>query len=175
MDLLRDAEEIAIYQHRHQNYDLWPYHKHLKDVVEVGKKHDFPIFWLCSCWLHDVVEDGALSISKINKVFGADISYIVACVTDPIDLSNRELKKSVVYNKIKNALVEGNEGPLAVKLADRIANTAHSIRMQSSQSQMYKGEFQKFKQSLYQNGCSYTIQQLWNELESLNNLVVFKK
>ena len=170
--LLIDAELIAVYQHRHQYYDIWPYHKHLRDVVEVGQEFGFSDEWLCGCWLHDVVEDGALSVGKIGKVFGDSVKMTVSAVTDPIDLPTRESKKKQVYLKINTRTGCKEFGALAVKLADRIANVRHGVRMGSRQLEMYKEEYEGFKKALYQNVYSEPmantiLQKMWEVLDIL--------
>jgi (p)ppGpp synthase/HD superfamily hydrolase len=164
--LLRDAEQIAVYQHRSQRYDLWPYSKHLEDVVNVGKEFNFSKKLLIACWLHDLPEDGAVSLSKIKAIFGEEITDIVRCVTDPIDLVGRKLKKEQVYKKINTALANKNFDPLKIKLADRIANIRHSKRMQSSQFKMYKKEHEEMMESIVKvdNDC---INSMWSEIQEL--------
>ena len=169
--LLIDAELIAVYQHRHQSYDIWPYHKHLKDVVEVGREFGFSDKELCISFLHDVVEDGALSIGKIRKVFGDDVALAVSGVTDPIDLPTREAKKKQVYMKINARVTADDYSALKVKLADRIANVRHGERMGSSQLQMYKNEYEGFKKALYKNVYAdetqnTVLQRMWEDLDN---------
>jgi (p)ppGpp synthase/HD superfamily hydrolase len=170
--LIVDARLIATYQHRHQSYDIWPYHKHLEDVFNIGVEYGFSDMWLVCTLLHDVVEDGALSIGKIRKVFGNDVAMTVSAVTDPIDLPTREVKKKQVYLKINTRTGCKEFGALAVKLADRIANVRHGVRMASKQLKMYKDEYEGFKKALYQNVYSEPmantiLQKMWQELDDL--------
>lgn len=158
--LVREAEMVALLAHKNQSYDIFPYEKHLRDVVEILKTFGFINEYECAGWLHDVIEDANLTYGKIKKVFGEEIAEMVLAVTDPIDVRNRKEKKAVVYEKLKKF-----PKSIIIKLADRIANTKHSVRMgNKDKTQMYKGEYAGFKESLYIVGQA---EEMWNYLDGI--------
>ena len=102
--LLKEAEMVASFQHRDQHYDIFPYMKHIYDVVNIGRGYGFSTIELIACFLHDGPEDCDISIGKVRKHFGDEIAQIVADCTDPIDLPTRKEKKAVVYKKMQKAI-----------------------------------------------------------------------
>jgi len=65
---VREARLVAIKCHGTQNYDeVFPYENHLDDVVDILKR--FSIVhpkYLCAGYLHDAIEDGAISYCSSN-------------------------------------------------------------------------------------------------------------
>jgi (p)ppGpp synthase/HD superfamily hydrolase len=130
--LVKEAKMIALRVHGNQNYDLFPYIKHLEDVVDILMEHGYGSQeYLVAGYLHDSLEDAAISFGDIKKLFGEEIAEIVYAVTDELG-RNRKERKGKVYPKIRQ-----NPKALIIKLADRIANIEHSLRMGSSQLKMY--------------------------------------
>jgi len=167
--LLKEAQMVAAFQHRDQHYDIFPYMKHIEDVVSVGRKYGFGYTDLMGCYLHDIVEDCNMSISKIKKHFGQEVAQIVADCTDPIDLPTRVEKKLMVYKKMQKAIDEHRFGSIKVKLADRIANLTHSIKTGSPQLKMYRKEYASFREGLGGGRLDQqiTISKMWEELDDL--------
>ncbi len=158
--LVREAEMVALLAHKNQPYDIFPYEKHLRDVVEISRSFGYINEYECASWLHDVIEDANLTYSKIKKVFGEEIAEMVLAVTDPIDVRNRKEKKAVVYEKLKKF-----PKAIIIKLADRIANTKHGIRMgNEDKSQMYKKEYADFRSNLYIPGQA---DKMWECLDKI--------
>lgn len=150
MTVYEEAWMVAKHHHRGVSYDIFPYEFHIQqvdDILAIFYPNDHPI--RVAGLLHDVVEDGPLSVGKIQRFFGPAVALIVADVTDPIDVLERDTKKAAVYAKITESLSNGDAGSLIVKLADRIANTRHSIKTQSSQLKMYTKEYPKFHKVLH--------------------------
>jgi len=155
---VEEARLVAIKAHGTQDYDgIYPYEKHLKDVVEVLKR--FGIVhpkYLCSAWLHDTMEDGALSYSKIKRHFGEEVAEIVYCVTDELGRSRTEKKVKTLPKTASNI------DAITIKLADRIANIEHGGKID-----MYKGEYDEFKKHLYSE--DRVNKPLWLHLDKLLN------
>ena len=142
--LYKEAEEVATLAHQYQNYDIFPYTKHLRDVVRVLETNGFVNDYIIAGWLHDVLEDAGLTYNKIKRAFGKNAAELVFAVTDP-KARNRKEKKVLVYRDIK-------EYPksIIIKLADRIANVEHSITMGNmDKTSMYLKEHEEFKKELY--------------------------
>lgn len=158
--LYQEARMVALLAHKNHIYDIFPYEKHLQDVVNVGKRFGFHGDTEIANWLHDSVEDGNLTYNKIKKVFGLNVAEIVLAVTDPSDARSRKEKKERVYIKI-NAYPDA----LIVKLCDRIANVEHGIRMGNDEKfQMYAKEHREFRNSLYKPNFA---EEMWKHLDSL--------
>lgn len=153
---IRESRLVAIKAHGNQDYDgIFPYEKHLEDVIDVLRFFNFDNeLYIVSGYLHDTIEDGALSYNKIKEHFGVDVAEIVYCVTDEMG-RNREERKSKTYPKIK-----ANTDALIIKLADRIANINHGGKVG-----MYKKEYQKFKEQLY-NGDE-KCEKMWDYLDNM--------
>lgn len=60
-----EARQVAIVAHGDQRYDgIFPYVKHLDDVVAVLDRFDFSGDFIVAGYLHDAIEDGNLSYNK---------------------------------------------------------------------------------------------------------------
>ena len=152
--LIEEAKLVAEYIHQGQTYDgIFPYTKHLKDVVRILEDFNYSGKVIIGGWLHDSVEDGNISYNKIKKYFGKEVAEIVYAVTDELG-RNREEKKAKTYPKIL-----ANPDALAVKLADRIANIQHGGKID-----MYRKEYPAFKEALFTHGICTA---LWNRLDYL--------
>ena len=81
----REARMVAVKLHASQSYDeIYPYEKHLDDAVEVLKRFGFSGKYIIAGYLHDSIEDGAISYNKIKRHFGLDVAEMVYCVTDEL-------------------------------------------------------------------------------------------
>lgn len=153
-----EARQVAVKAHGTQDYDgVFPYEKHLDDVVEVLKR--FSIVhpkYLCAGVLHDTIEDGAISYNKIKKHFGEEVAEMVYCVTDELGRDRAEKKRKTLPK------TASNPDAVIIKLADRIANIEHGGKVD-----MYLKEFEDFKNHLYQ--ADKVAQPLWSHLENLLN------
>ena len=153
-----NAKMLATRMHGLQDYDGFPYHKHLKDVENILLKFGFdPHGDLIICaWLHDILEDCPISHNDIEKEFGEKIAEIVYCVTDELG-RNRKERKEKTYPKIRS-----NPDALVIKLADRIANVENGKKKGNSLFKMYQKEHPRFK-SLYTG----QFDEMWDYLEEL--------
>jgi (p)ppGpp synthase/HD superfamily hydrolase len=153
---IREARLVAIRAHGNQSYDeIFPYEKHLDDVVDILKRFGITSAkFLISGYLHDSMEDGALSYNKIKRSFGKDVAEIVYCVTDEIG-RDREEKKVKTLPKTAS-----NPDAIIIKLADRIANIEHGGKVD-----MYAKEYPIFKVFLYQP--DRLSKPLWEYLDTL--------
>lgn len=153
---VREARLVAIKCHGNQDYDgIFPYEKHLDDVV--GVLNRFSIVhpkYLCAGYLHDAIEDGAISYNKIKLHFGLEVAEIVFCVTDEMGRNRSEKKRKTLHK------TGSNPDAVIVKLADRIANIEHGGKID-----MYAKEYEEFHSQLYQ--MDKVAAPLWNHLEAL--------
>jgi (p)ppGpp synthase/HD superfamily hydrolase len=159
----KEARMVAVVAHSNQRYDeIFPYEKHLDDVVDVLKRYGFSGKFIIAGYLHDTIEDDALSYNKIKKHFGIEVAEMVFCVTDELGRDRKE-KKTKTLPKIAS-----NPDAIIVKLADRIANIEHGGKVD-----MYNEEYVEFKGALYLNTPNDG-KAMWDYLDKLlsKNLVV---
>ena len=157
---VKEAAYTAIRLHGMQTYgnDL-PYYHHLEQVVDVLKEFGFTDDkFVIAGYLHDVLEDTAISYNDIKYQFGEEIAEIVYAVTDELG-RNRKERKSKTYPKIK-----ANPDAIIVKLADRIANVRNSFLTKKKMGEMYIREFDGFKEALYTPNTE--AEPLWESLEA---------
>jgi len=151
--MTQKEKALLFVEHAHhgQQYGLYPYSYHLKQVVEVAEEIGFDEPIIVACVLHDVLEDTHLSYNDIKKEFGEDVAELVYAVTDELG-RNRKERKEKTYPKIK-----GNPKAIAVKLCDRIANVREAKisfnkpfgTQDSKMYKLYKQEHLEFYTTLY--------------------------
>ena len=159
----KEARMVSIQAHGNQTYDeIFPYHKHLDDVVDILKRFGFSGKFIVAGYLHDIIEDTSLSYNKVKRHYGIDVAEMVYCVTDELG-RNREEKKIKTLPKTAS-----NPDAIILKLADRIANIEHGGKVD-----MYSKEYQQFKGALYLN-TPEDGKAMWEHLDFLLkiNLVV---
>lgn len=159
----KEARMVGVKAHSNQPYDdIFPYEKHLDDVVDVLKRFGFSGMYIIAGFLHDTVEDDAISYNDIKNHFGIEVAEMVYCVTDELG-RNRDEKKRKTLPKTAS-----NPDAIILKLADRIANVEHAGKID-----MYAKEYKEFKNALF----PYSTQKakpMWEHLDFLLkiNLVV---
>jgi (p)ppGpp synthase/HD superfamily hydrolase len=142
--------------HSNQSYDeIFPYEKHLDDVVDVLKRFGFSGKFIVAGYLHDAIEDDGISYNDINRHFNTEVAEMVYCVTDELGRNRREKK---IKTLPKTA---GNPDAIILKLADRIANIEHGGKID-----MYAKEYQEFKGALYLNTPA-SGRPMWEHLDKL--------
>ena len=157
-NLLRKAEKLATRHHGLQEYNGLPYDEHLQEVVNILERFGYDGKYLLAGWLHDILEDCAISYNDIKKLFGEEIAEIVYDVTDEMG-RNRKERKSKTYPKIRN-----NPDAIIVKLADRIANMESSMKTKHGMIGAYQKEYEAFK---YQLQVPEHATPMWNHLDEL--------
>jgi len=113
------AAHSAIDQRR--KYTREPYIVHPAAVAKLVASVSDDEAMICAAWLHDVVEDTAVTIVEIEIDFGDDIAALVADLTDVSTVAdgNREARKLIDLKHTKAASPRAK----TVKLADLIDNT----------------------------------------------------
>lgn len=162
--LVERAEEFAKLVHRNQFYEQLPYYVHLKEVVltikELGITQDEVL--LASAWLHDSIENTETTYETLLTQFGKEVADLVLAVTNEKGASRGE-----ILEKTATKLIE-NEKALLIKLADRVVNTEQSLDNNEKLYKMYKKEFPRFREFLYDDkSITYPIIYLWYYLENL--------
>ena len=114
-------------------------------------------------YLHDVVEDTAVTESDIRQHFGPRIAECVRLLTDAPGVSRAE-RKARTYARLAT-VVGPSELALVVKVADRLANVrACVIDDRSGLHEVYRREHPAFRQAAYREGLC---EPLWVELDAL--------
>ena len=161
--LVQRAEEFAKLVHRNQYYGELPYYNHLKEVyltlLDFGITNETI---LAASWLHDSIEDTEITYENLLIQFGKEVADLVEAVTNEKGTNRKEVLEKTA-SKIKD-----NEKALVIKLADRIVNTEFSIDNNKKLYKMYKKEFPRFRELLYDDkSITYQIIYLWYSLENL--------
>lgn len=160
MFLIREAEVMKFVQENHnpnQLYGDYPYFFHLYQVNAVAKEFGFnDENILLATFLHDVLEDAAVSFNDIVKLTNRETAEIVYAVTDELGRSRKE-KHEKTYPKIKM-----NEKATVVKLCDRLANVRFSIATKGKLD-MYLKENYEFIEAIFNEKYISTFP-LWLEL-----------
>jgi (p)ppGpp synthase/HD superfamily hydrolase len=149
-----EARMVAERCHGHQPYDdIFPYTKHLDDVVGVLKRFGYSGKFIVAGYLHDAIEDGNISYNDIKKHFGEEVAEMVFCVTDELGRNRKERKTKTL------AKTATNPDAIVLKLADRIANIEHGGKVG-----MYLKEHEGFRGALFTPGHA---EDMWYRLEVL--------
>lgn len=122
--LERRACEFAMHWHerigQRRRYTGLPYIVHPAAVAELVRSVSDDEAMLAAAWLHDVVEDTPCTLAMIEAEFGADVTRLVAELTDvskPED-GNRATRKAIDRAHTAAASARAK----TVKLADLIDN-----------------------------------------------------
>ena len=120
-DLISRAERFARVCHEGQfrkGKAKEPYTIHLEEVATLVEKWGGGDNAIAAAWLHDTVEDcPPISSADLASLFGDEVAYIVAELTDDKSLSKAERKRK----QVENAPHKSNDASL-VKLADKTSN-----------------------------------------------------
>ncbi|WP_405493760.1 HD domain-containing protein [Nocardia sp. NBC_00511] len=133
------ARRFAEAAHGNQKYGDGPYSDHLSAVRAVLGDFGFGGEFGVAAWLHDVLEDTAVSRAELESTFGAGVTELVWAVTGVGD--TREERNADIYRKIA-----AHPAAVVVKLADRIANVEASAG--TRYLAMYQREYPEFRSRL---------------------------
>jgi (p)ppGpp synthase/HD superfamily hydrolase len=152
----REARMVAVKAHSNQSYDeIFPYEKHVDDVVDVLKRFGYSGKYIVAGFLHDSIEDDGISYNDIKKHFGIEVAEMVYCVTDELGRNRKEKKEKTLPK------TAGNPDAIILKLADRIANIEHGGKIG-----MYETEYSEFKGALLLNTPEHA-KAMWTHLDKL--------
>jgi len=154
--IYKEARMVAVRAHSNQDYDgVFPYEKHIDDVIDVLKRFGYSGKYIVAGYLHDVMEDNGLSYGKIKRHFGKEVAEMVYCVTDELGRDREEKKRKTLPK------TASNPDAIILKLADRIANLEHGGKLD-----MYRKEHKEFKQMLFANTPSDALK-MWECVDKL--------
>ncbi len=97
-----------------------PYIVHLREVAEAVAQVTDDEEMLCAAWLHDVVEDSAVTLGDLTRTFGRRVAGIVDELTDrpeweALDTLERKARQ-------KEEFVNASAEAKCVKIADQWSN-----------------------------------------------------
>lgn len=118
---------------------------HLAAVRQVLQDFGYDGDFALAAWLHDTVEDTAVTVEQLEQEFGARVAALVWAVTGIG--ANRKERNAAAYAKMA-ALPDA----VTVKLADRIANSEASARNSPRLLAMYREELAGFTAALGEHG-----------------------
>lgn len=154
------AREFAIQAHGVQRYGDHPYSVHLDAVAAIvtpfGKEAQI------LGYLHDVVEDTAVSREEVRSTFGDFIAECVSVLTDEPG-ANRKERKAKTNAKLSE-VPERLHLALIVKSADRLANVRMSASKANSKLDMYRREHSAFRHAAYR---PHLCESIWSELAKI--------
>ncbi len=123
-DLITRARRFATQAHRRidhrRKYDSRPYEVHLKSVAQLVSAVTDDPETIAAAWLHDTVEDTAVTLDDIRERFGPGVAALVSDLTDvsvPGD-GNRAARKAIDRAHSAGASARAK----TVKLADLLDN-----------------------------------------------------
>ena len=147
------ARDFAIKAHGDQKYDGEPYGVHLFAVVGVARDFDCTNAQWKSAFLHDVLEDTAITSDQILDYFGEDVLTIVYACTG--EGESRHERMASIYRKIAD-----HPQAALVKLADRIANV-EAATPGGHHWCRYRSEMNDFRAAIR----PYVPTEMWERLE----------
>lgn len=160
--LVLKARQFAVAAHRDQMYGDQPYRVHLEDVATLAHEHG--VLAEVLGWLHDTVEDTAVTLDEVEAQFGLDIRGMVALLTDEPGF-NRKTRKAATNAKLAKVHAGSPEATaLIVKACDRLANVRSARKNSPGLLNMYDREHQAFREAVYRPGLC---DQIWAELDLL--------
>lgn len=159
-NIVERAKQFALEHHKGQVHGPRPFWHHLRDVVNVLKEFGVKdADLLAAAWLHDVVEDTSVTITKVKTEFGDRVGVLVDALTDGPGKTRAE-KKAKPYRMLPTI-----PGATTVKVADRIANVRFSHKQHAQRYlTCYKTEHPGFLKALR---VQDELKEMWHHLDSL--------
>lgn len=156
-----DARAFAIAAHGDQAYGAYPYVHHLDAVAAILAPYGTTAQVIG--YLHDTIEDTAVTRDEVEARFGAHVAECVAILTDEPG-PNRKTRKQLTYAKM--ARVDAAHAlALVAKVADRLANVRACIASgNTGLLAMYRDEHAMFRPAVFRAGLCDA---LWDELDGL--------
>lgn len=159
------ARAFALVAHGDQRYGEYPFIVHLEDVAERAFACGLDVDIITAAYLHDVLEDTQTPREELARLFGEKVTTLVEAVTNKPG-KNRAARHAATYPALRD-----NPSALALKLCDRLANTAscyewalHQDHRNTKLLKMYAKEYDEFRTLLYRDG-EWPV--LWTALDNL--------
>ncbi len=161
MLLRTKARKFALKHHGEQKYGEYPYSIHLDAVAELVRQYGETAVVIA--YLHDVVEDTAVTLAEVENAFGTLVADCVTILTDEPG-KDRQERKEKTYRKMAHVRGEA-EIALLVKAADRLANMRACIADNKERLlTIYRKEHPFFQKAARRLGLC---DELWDQLDEL--------
>lgn len=123
LDLVKRAADFARQWHggqRRPNKSQEPKIDHIAEVAQLVTDAGGRDVEIAAAWLHDVVEDTAVTLVDVRETFGADVAVLVDGLTDPPDFAALPLaqRKALQVQRLQKK----PNGVKRVKIADQTSN-----------------------------------------------------
>lgn len=144
MNLIERARVFATAAHaaidQRRKYTNDPYIVHPQAVAALVAKVPHTPEMIAAAWLHDVVEDTAVTLELIREEFGESVAMLVAGLTDVSRLEdgNRQVRKAL--DRAHTA--QQSPACKTVKLADLIDNSQSILRYGKGFARIFTQEMQ---------------------------------
>lgn len=151
--LFSRAAHQAVGQRR--KYTGEPYHEHPAAVAAMVESIGGTPFMVAAAYLHDVVEDTAITVDDIAREFGPEIAGHVFELTDQFsspEIGNRAHRKSLERDRLARIHPDSQ----TIKYADLIDNTSNIVERDPEFARIYLAE----KRELLSVMC-HGDQELW--------------
>lgn len=142
MDLVEKARLFAHGAHKaiahRRKYTGECYTAHLEEVAGLVAQNGGSEAMIAAAWLHDVVEDTAVTVEEIEQIFGADVAGLVGWLTDvskPED-GNRKARKALDRDHLALAPADAQ----TIKYCDLISNTSSIVARDPGFAKVYLSE-----------------------------------
>jgi len=159
MNIVERAKEFAMAAHNSaqqvRKYTNEPYWVHPAEVAAIVATVPHTDEMLAAAWLHDTVEDTAITNQDIAREFGEEVAKLVGWLTDvsqPGD-GNRSHRKQLDREHIANAPAEVH----TIKLADLISNTKSIVEHDPEFAKVYLEEKRLLLEVLVKGNLSLRI------------------
>ena len=153
------ARAFAEAAHGQQRYGALPYVAHLAAVRAALEGAGTGEVTETAAWLHDVVEDTAVTVEEVAAEFGPEVAALVWAVTG--EGATRAERVEAQLRKVRET-----PAALALKLADRVANVEASVLTSPAHLALYRKEHAAFRHALRGVGAGPAVEALWERLEA---------
>jgi GTP diphosphokinase / guanosine-3',5'-bis(diphosphate) 3'-diphosphatase len=96
-----------------------PFVTHLSETADLVKRAGGTSQEIAAAWLHDLVEDGHITLAAMEERFEAEIAILVDAVTDPEHIRDQPIALRKAQQVLR--LAEAPEGARRIKLAEQIS------------------------------------------------------
>ncbi|AAL83147.1 metal-dependent phosphohydrolase [Pseudomonas phage vB_Pae10145-KEN51] len=131
-----------------------PYWHHLLQVAEMAQLFDLSHAAYKAAWLHDVIEDTAVTASDLTKLFSIPVVNLVTELTNVTYEGNRKTRISLQHERLSRISWSGQ----SLKLLDSISNMWSIVNDKPDFAELYLTEKAQLISKL--NNCHPAIKDL---------------
>ena len=173
-NVIERAKDFALGKHGSQLYGgIYPYSYHLQSVVDILVEFNYgnDSCLLAAGWLHDALEDTNATSHEIFCLYPNSLKLVnlIVGISSTKGLNRKQRIIETAYNINVRNVGEWSSSLIALKLADRIANTRFSAtNKQGKYWKMYEHEYSFFRAALDNSKtASFRTDIMWQELDKL--------